>query len=242
MTGWEPATEAEAGDAGRAAGQDQELYFRILPASTCCSRSPRRRWPGRRRPGGGPGPPVDAPHVLAFTSTAALRACLGENVGTARRVPYAELAADWPNHEWWLAVNPGLPIEGYLPAWFVAQLSRGDVRLPGRTMGARARLERAETAARARASATVPGRDAPVSPAPGTPVSPAFGGAAPAAAPEPSTVPIPAAPVRPAVPPAATAPGVLPAARPPDARPAAAHPTPPARSGLTGGESARSVG
>ena len=50
-----------------------------------------------------------------------------------------ELADTWPNLEWWLAVNPGLPIEGYLPAWFVAQLSRGDLRLPTRGPGREAR-------------------------------------------------------------------------------------------------------
>ena len=49
---------------------------------------------------------------MAFTSTAALQACLADYTGSARRVPYAELANTWPNLEWWLAVNPGLPIEG----------------------------------------------------------------------------------------------------------------------------------
>src|SRR6185369_6872533 len=63
------------------------------------------------------------------------QACLADYTGSARRVPYAELANTWPNLEWWLAVNPGLPIEGYLPAWFVAQLSRCDLRLPTRGPG-----------------------------------------------------------------------------------------------------------
>nr|BFE77205.1 hypothetical protein GCM10020092_105060 [Actinoplanes digitatis] len=52
--------------------------------------------------------------MLAFTSPAALQACLADYTGSARRVAYAELADTWPNLEWWLAVNPGLPIEGYL--------------------------------------------------------------------------------------------------------------------------------
>src|SRR5256885_2315887 len=85
-------------------------------------------------------------HILAFTSSPAMSACMADRGGSARRVPYSELAAGWPNDEWWLAINPGLPIEGYLPAWFVAQLARGDVRLPGRTLRARARVEAAAAA------------------------------------------------------------------------------------------------
>jgi hypothetical protein len=72
-----------------------------------------------------------------------MRASLTNHTGPARRVPYHDLALAWPNQDWWLAINPGLPVEGYLPAWFVAQLARGDVRLPGRTLGARARVEAA---------------------------------------------------------------------------------------------------
>ncbi|MGC1214203.1 MAG: SseB family protein, partial [Micromonospora sp.] len=214
MTAWEPATEAEVamGDALRA--QDQQLYFRILTRTDLLLPVSAEALAGQVPMGWGTWTTGGRTHVLAFTSAAAMRACLGENAGTSRRTPYADLAAEWPNHEWWLAVNPGLPIEGYLPAWFVAQLSRGDVRLPGRTMGARARLERAETAARARTSAT-----APISPAPDAPVSPATGQPIPAPAPasaEATTVPVPngsAALVPPApaptVPPAqdSTAPG-----------------------------------
>ncbi|WP_374250195.1 SseB family protein [Micromonospora sp. R77] len=165
MTEWEPATEAETDLQDALRAHDQELYFRILTRTELLLPVSAEALAGRAPMGWGTWTTGGRTHVLAFTSAAALRACLGEHAGTSRRVAYADLAADWPNHEWWLAVNPGLPIEGYLPAWFVAQLSRGDVRLPGRTMGARARLERAENAARARA-----GADAPVAaPAPAPP-------------------------------------------------------------------------
>ncbi|MEV1328301.1 SseB family protein [Micromonospora costi] len=184
MTEWEPATEAEAAMRDALRAQDQERYFRILartdlllPVAQASAQAPGG-W-GTWTSGG-------RTHVLAFTSATALRTCLGEHAGSNRRVPYADLAAGWPNPEWWLAVNPGLPVEGYLPAWFVAQLSRGDVRLPGRTLGARARLERAESLARARASGA--GREAP--PAAGRPETgllsglpgrAVFGGGGPAA-------------------------------------------------------------
>ncbi|MEV4626626.1 SseB family protein [Micromonospora sp. NPDC049523] len=158
MTEWEPATEAEAAMRDALRANDQERYFRILARTELLLPVSANALAGHAPMGWGTWTTSGRTHVLAFTSVNSLRACLGENAGSTRRTPYHELAGNWPNLEWWLAVNPGLPVEGYLPAWFVSQLARGDVRLPGRTIGARARLERAESAARARATAVVPGR------------------------------------------------------------------------------------
>ncbi|MFE9691694.1 SseB family protein [Micromonospora sp. NPDC005806] len=239
MTGWEPATEAEVALRDALRAQDQQLYFRILTRVDLLLPVSAQALAGQAPLGWGTWTTGDRTHVLAFTSVTAMRACLGENAGATRRVPYPDLAAGWPNHEWWLAVNPGLPIEGYLPAWFVAQLSRGDVRLPGRTMGARARLERVESAAR-RAGVDGPGRDGtpapassasapPDSPAPAsrgssTPASPGFAAAAGRA----SAAPVPPAYGGPAPVPAvesATVP--LPPAPSPPARPTAPGPAEP---------------
>ncbi|MFF0371302.1 SseB family protein [Micromonospora sp. NPDC005087] len=162
MTEWEPATEAEVAMRDALRANDQELYFRLLSRTDLLLPVSAPAPPGQAPPGWGTWTTGGRTHVLAFTSAAALRTCLGEHPGSNRRIPFTELAVGWPNHEWWLAVNPGLPVEGYLPAWFVAQLSRGDVRLPGRAMGARARLERAETLARSRTGVT--GRDVPTAP------------------------------------------------------------------------------
>ena len=113
---------------------DQELYFRLLARTDLLLPVSRRRAPGQRPAGWGTWTTGGRTHVLAFTSAAALRACLGEHAGGNRRDrPITELAVGWPNHEWWLAVNPGLPIEGYLPAWFVSPA------LPGRRATARPR-------------------------------------------------------------------------------------------------------
>ncbi|WP_407924540.1 SseB family protein [Catellatospora vulcania] len=153
--GWEPATDTEIAlrDALRAG--DQELYFRILGRSELLL--PVAGDASARGPAGwGTWTAENRTHVLAFTSSAALRACLAEHAGPARRVPFQELASSWPNHEWWLAVDPGLPIEGYLPAWFVTQLVRGDVRIPGAPAVARGRLERLEALERAKAARTAP--------------------------------------------------------------------------------------
>ncbi len=171
MTEWEPATEAEVAMRDALRANDQELYFRLLSRTDVLLPVSAPTRPGQSAAGWGTWTTGGRTHVLAFTSAAALRACLGDHAGSNRRIPFADLAAGWPNHEWWLAVNPGLPVEGYLPAWFVSQLSRGDVRLPGRAMGARARLERAETLARTRPG--MPPRDA----APAAGSSPATGAA-----------------------------------------------------------------
>lgn len=150
MTEWEPATEAEVTLRDALRANDQQRYFRVLARTELLLPVSAQASAGQTSMNWGTWTTGGRTHVLAFTSVAALRACLGEHAGANRRAAYAELADHWPNHEWWLAVNPGLPIEGYLPAWYVAQLSRGDVRLPGRTMGTRARLERDETYPRAR--------------------------------------------------------------------------------------------
>ncbi|MDO3701616.1 SseB family protein [Micromonospora sp. C28SCA-DRY-2] len=181
MTGWEPATEAEAALRDALRANDQQRYFRILARTDLLLPVPEPAL--GQASGWGTWTTAGRTHVLAFTSAAAMRACLGEHAGASRLTSYPDLASGWPNHEWWLAVNPGLPIEGYLPAWYVAQLSRGDVRLPGRTMGARARLERAETVARARAAGAGSAPTAPT--AAGRPEAPA------PPRPEPPTVPLP---------------------------------------------------
>ncbi|RKN48694.1 SseB family protein [Micromonospora endolithica] len=178
MTEWEPATEAEAAMRDALHANDQQLYFRVLARTDLFLPVSAPALPGQPPPGWGTWTTGGRTHVLAFTSAATMRSCLGENAGTSRRVPYPDLAEEWPDQEWWLAVNPGLPIEGYLPAWFVAQLSRGDVRLPGRTLGARARLERAETLARARATSAARDAAAPAVPA-AAPTAPAAGSTAP---------------------------------------------------------------
>ncbi|MEV4498786.1 SseB family protein [Micromonospora arborensis] len=191
MTEWEPATEAEVAMRDALRANDQELYFRLLSRSDLLLPVSAPAQPGQAPAGWGTWTTGGRTHVLAFTSAAALRACLGEHPGGNRRIPFADLAVGWPNQEWWLAVNPGLPVEGYLPAWFVSQLSRDDVRLPGRAMGARARLERAETLARTRTGAS--GRDA----------APAAGSPPTTSAPPPGLAPIPPPPIPPApIPPA----------------------------------------
>ncbi|HEX7746338.1 MAG TPA: SseB family protein, partial [Micromonosporaceae bacterium] len=132
MTRWEPATEAEAALRDALLVNDQEMYFRILSRLQLFLPVSADSLAGRAPMGWGTWSSGGRTHVLAFTSPEAMQICLRGSAASAREMRYADLAAAWPSAEWWLAVNPGLPIEGYLPAWFVAQLARGDSRLPGR--------------------------------------------------------------------------------------------------------------
>ena len=159
MTAWEPATSVEVALRDALRAQDQDLYFRVLSRADLLLPVAAPPVPGATGAGWGTWVTGGRTHVLAFTSPAALAACLGQAAGNTRWSSYAELAGDWPDPQWWLAVNPGLPIEGYLPAWFVQQLVRGESKVPGRTLGARSRLERVEQMARVRANVGPGGRE-----------------------------------------------------------------------------------
>jgi SseB protein N-terminal domain len=253
VTNWAPAIDAETAlrDALRAG--DQELYFRIL-AGTELLLPLSSEVAGQAAVGWGTWSSGGRTHVLAFTSVEALRSCLAQHAGSARKVAYRELAQSWPNPEWWLAVNPGLPIEGYLPAWFVGQLARGDTRLPSQAADPRGRVEQvdqvATMVARARATAAVPLRTVPAQPqepltrpevfapagsAPAFPVpepvapAPAFPAPAHAAPVPPPAAPAPAVPAAgPTVPP----PAIPVPAAPVPAAPVPAAPVPAGASGL----------
>jgi SseB protein N-terminal domain len=147
VSDWTPASEAEAAMRDALAAADQEHYFRILARSELLLPVSAKTLTARGPLGWGTWTTGNRTHVLAFTSPSSMYACLNEPGGSYRPVSFHALASDWPNYEWWLAVNPGLPIEAYLPSWFVSQLTRDDVRLPGRTMGARARMAQSELAA-----------------------------------------------------------------------------------------------
>ncbi|WP_433612345.1 SseB family protein [Dactylosporangium sp. CA-139114] len=241
MSEWEPATEAEVAMRDALRANDQEQYFRILARTDVLLPIAPDSSPGSDG-GWGTWTTEGRTHVLAFTSPSALQECLAGHPGTHRRVPFRELAGIWPNVEWWLAVNPGLPIEGYLPSWFVTQISRGDVRLPGRTLGARARMEQASQ--RTRATAQVPVRPVPNQPAP-TPIERQR-----MKAEQPPVPPVPPAPPRREVPmPDVAPPGAFLPTRadrpinfersagrsftPPPAAPARPAPPPPADNGPT---------
>ena len=128
---WEPSNETEHRLREALRADDQDGYFRILSQIELVLPL------SYEDPSGVGGADTwatwttdDRTHILAFTSETALAVCLRDNAGSSRRVKFNALAAAWPDQEWWLAVNPGLPIEGYLPAWFVGQVAQGMTTVP----------------------------------------------------------------------------------------------------------------
>lgn len=132
---WEPANQLEhqLRESLREGDQDTyfaqvsaaELFIPLAPeeAETVLADPSAFNWPTATREG--------RTHVLAYTSAEAGRACLGPNYQHFFRMTLADMARQWPDQEWWLALNSGLPIEGYLPAWFIGQLTAGIAPMPG---------------------------------------------------------------------------------------------------------------
>ncbi|MCW2900283.1 MAG: hypothetical protein JWO67_2548 [Streptosporangiaceae bacterium] len=97
-------------------------------------------------------------HVQAFTSAAAMRACIGSGVQHFMRLKLGDIAGAWPQPHWWLAVDAGLPIQSLLPSWFVKQIADGDARPPQAGSAVTAMADRGGVPLRSRAPVAEPVR------------------------------------------------------------------------------------
>lgn len=166
---WEPANQLEQqlGEVLRAG--DQDAYFKLLSAAELVVPLPQTEpaapgqpaftWPTSTHEG--------RTHVLAYTSVESARLHLGPGYEHFVRMSMVEMARTWPDSEWWLAVNSGLPIEGYLPAWFVGQITAGQERAGQITAGQdrAAQTSSAQEPGTAPADQTVPATDPGATPA-----------------------------------------------------------------------------
>jgi hypothetical protein len=65
--------------------------------------------------------------LVVFTSVEAMAARLPGLVDGYALTSYAELSQKWPHPEWRLAVNPGTPLEAYVPVDSIAAAAAGDL-------------------------------------------------------------------------------------------------------------------
>jgi hypothetical protein len=100
------ATE-EAISSGMQAGDNAAVLRALATSVALLPQAPPAE--GEERPEGAIALPVieqdGQRYIPVFTSEEALRAA-GADPGTAVRIPVAQLAANWPNEDVWLAVNP----------------------------------------------------------------------------------------------------------------------------------------
>jgi hypothetical protein len=68
--------------------------------------------------------------VLLFTSPGALATVMADDLAAGPPLRYPAIVAARPDPDWWIALDPGLPLDAYFPADLAGPLSRGEVRLP----------------------------------------------------------------------------------------------------------------
>ncbi|MFI6516192.1 TY-Chap domain-containing protein [Spirillospora sp. NPDC050679] len=150
---------------------DQRKYLQLLSRTTLCLPSPGAP--------GADGTPAyatavfgDGTFVLAFTSPEAMEQSLRGQAVHHRPASLLDLARTWPDEEWRLAVNPGLPSGAYLDSDLLLGYLDDQVPANGQSAGAHARPAEPEPEPAAQAPAgavAAPERPAPERPAPERP-------------------------------------------------------------------------
>jgi hypothetical protein len=125
VDGWTPANGTERAMARALEDADTQAYFQAIIEATLYL--PAFDSPGPQqlvtcRSG-------DDTYLLVFTSLEALAGRL-VGVDAFRTTSYRELADRWPNPDWLLAVDPDLPIQGYMPIQVVADGAAGLIERP----------------------------------------------------------------------------------------------------------------
>ncbi|BCJ27683.1 SseB family protein [Actinocatenispora sera] len=120
---WQPANDVERSLLDAMQRGEQDRYFEVLGAADLilpfAADATGAAQPGTWATWGYEG----RTYILAFTSQPALASIMGRPTDQFRTGRLAEVCAWWPDESWWLAVDFGLPIAGYLPGTFVSQLT-----------------------------------------------------------------------------------------------------------------------
>ena len=125
---WEPANETELAMARAALAGDRREYFRILAGADLYLPQLLGDRDGEQRFITGE---LFGQTVLpVFTSVEALAFAAGTAADSYTVTSYPELRNKWPDPTWRLAVNPGLPLDAYVPIEAVEGAAIGDVTVP----------------------------------------------------------------------------------------------------------------
>jgi hypothetical protein len=120
--GWQPAgpVEADLYEAVRAG--DQRAFLTALAGGLLVLPISPEADAGREPLGWATGLIDGLTHLIAFTSVEALYEVVPADPLPFRLATMADLAANWPDPRWWLALNPGLPIEARIAPAELADL------------------------------------------------------------------------------------------------------------------------
>ncbi|GLW32369.1 SseB family protein [Actinoplanes regularis] len=125
---WAPSNEVERAMALAAVADERQTYFQLvavadlfLPQLTG-DRSGRQRFLTVHA--------FDHVFLPVFSSVESLARQFGHAIDGYVVTTYAELRRKWPNPEWRLAINPGTPIDAYLPVEDLAGAAVGDRVVP----------------------------------------------------------------------------------------------------------------
>lgn len=115
MSDWRPATPAEQAMLEAAEAGTPEPFLATVAAHPLLLPVPPGAAAGQQVPAWPTGEHDGVTYVFAFTSPEAIAACLPGQPVTYRTDTLASVAANWPDPEWLLAVDLGLPIGFELP-------------------------------------------------------------------------------------------------------------------------------
>jgi hypothetical protein len=110
VTGWQPTTAAERALLAAAETGDREGFLTELVAGPLLLPVSPGAAAGRETVAWATGQHDGVTHVLAYTSPAAIAAGLPGQSVAYRVSGLVDLAVDWPDDEWMLAIDAGLPI------------------------------------------------------------------------------------------------------------------------------------
>ncbi|MEG3635985.1 SseB family protein [Micromonospora palythoicola] len=110
VTGWQPSTAAEQALLAAAEADDREGFLTELVTGPLLLPVSPGAAAGRETVAWATGQHDGVTHVLAYTSPAAIAAGLPGQSVSYRVSSLVDLAVDWPDDEWMLAIDAGLPI------------------------------------------------------------------------------------------------------------------------------------